>query len=75
MEKNMSNEPKIDNTAQLRSFLLGQMQAVADGKVDGSKAKAICNLSQQIYNTLAIEVRVAATKASTGKDRLDAVKF
>lgn len=71
----MSNGTQISNTAELRSFLLSQMQAVSDGTVDGNKAKAICNLSQQIYNTLAIEVRVAATKASSGKERLDAVKF
>ncbi len=61
----MSKE-KIESTQDLRTFLLGQMQGVADGSVDTDKAKGVCNLSQQIYNTLNLELKLATAKAKHG---------
>lgn len=62
----------IHNTRDLRSFLVDQMQGVADGKVNVDKAKGICNISQQIYNSLNLEVKMAAarSKLREGQDVL-----
>ena len=53
----------MNNTRELRAFLVEQMQGVASGKVNSEKAKSISNLSQQIYNTINIEVKMALSKA------------
>jgi hypothetical protein len=60
----------INNTRELRAFLVSQMQGVADGKVNTEKAKGICNISQQIYNSLNLEVKmaVARSKLKDGDD-------
>lgn len=60
----------IQNTRDLRSFLVEQMQGVAEGKVNTEKAKGICNISQQIYNSLNLEVKmaVARSKLKDGDD-------
>lgn len=53
----------MQDTRELRLFLVEQMQGVASGKVNIDKAKAMSNLSQQIYNTLNVEVRMATALA------------
>ena len=65
----------MNNTRELRAFLVEQMQGVATGKVNSEKAKSISNLSQQIYNTINIEVKMALTKAKLNGQSLDAVEF
>ena len=65
----------MNNTRELRSFLVEQMQGVASGKVNSEKAKSISNLSQQIYNTINIEVKMALSKAKLNGQSLDAVEF
>jgi hypothetical protein len=65
----------MNNTRELRAFLVEQMQGVASGKVNSEKAKSISNLSQQIYNTINIEVKMALSKAKLNGQTLDAVEF
>jgi hypothetical protein len=65
----------MNNTRELRAFLVEQMQGVASGKVNSEKAKSISNLSQQIYNTINIEVKMALSKAKLNGQSLDAVEF
>ena len=65
----------LTNTRELRQFLVEQMQGVADGRVNSEKAKSIANLSQQIYNTLNIEVKLAISKAKLNGQTVDAVSF
>lgn len=65
----------MTNTRELRAFLVEQMQGVAAGKVNSEKAKAISNLSQQIYNTINIEVKLAISKAKLNGQSVDAVEF
>jgi hypothetical protein len=65
----------MNNTRELRAFLVEQMQGVATGKVNSEKAKSISNLSQQIYNTINIEVKMALSKAKLNGQSLDAVEF
>ena len=65
----------MNNTRELRAFLVEQMQGVASGKVNSEKAKSISNLSQQIYNTINIEVKIALSKAKLNGQALDAVDF
>ena len=65
----------MNNTRELRAFLVEQIQGVASGKVNSEKAKSISNLSQQIYNTINIEVKIALSKAKLNGQTLDAVDF
>lgn len=65
----------MTNTRELRAFLVEQMQGVAAGKVSSEKAKAISNLSQQIYNTINIEVKLAISKSKLNGQSIDAVEF
>ena len=65
----------MQNTRELRAFLVEQMQGVAAGKVNSEKAKAISNLSQQIYNTINIEVKIAISKSKLNGQTVDAVEF
>lgn len=60
----------IENTRDLRRFLVAQMEGVANGRVSTEKAKGICNISQQIYNSLNLEVKmaVARSKLKEGDD-------
>ena len=65
----------LTNTRELRQFLVEQMQGVANGKVNSEKAKSISNLSQQIYNTLNIEIKLAVSKSKLNGQEVDAVSF
>ena len=65
---------QLESTKDLRRFLLDRMQEVSDGELGNNEAKAICNLSQQIYNTINMEVKMAAAKSKYG-GKIDAVKF
>jgi hypothetical protein len=65
----------MTNTRELRAFLVEQMQGVASGRINSEKAKSIANLSQQIYNTLNLEVKMAAAKAKLNGATIDAVSF
>jgi hypothetical protein len=59
-----TKKPKaIENTRDLRKFLVEQMEGVATGKVNTERAKAICNLSQQVYNSLNLEVKMAVARS------------
>lgn len=60
----------IQNTRDLRKFLVEQMEGVANGRVNTEKAKGICNISQQIYNSLNLEVKmaIARSKLKDGED-------
>ena len=65
----------MNNTRDLRAFLVEQMQGVVAGKVSTEKAKSVSNLSQQIYNTLNLEVKMALSKAKLNGATVDAVDF
>lgn len=54
------------DTRDLRTFLVGALQDVASGTLDVGRAKAICGISQQIYNSLAVEMRAARVHAADG---------
>ena len=71
----MAEVNSITNTRDLRAFLVEQMQGVAAGKVNSEKAKSISNLSQQIYNTLNIELKLAISRAKLNGQTVDAVSF
>ncbi|MCP5014875.1 MAG: hypothetical protein GY938_06265 [Ketobacter sp.] len=48
--------------------MLTQMQGVADGEVETDTAKGVCNIAQQVYNTMNIELKVATARAKYGED-------
>ena len=58
----------MKDTKELRAFLVDQMERVASGELDETKAKGVANLSQQIYNTLNIESKLAAAKERLGEN-------
>lgn len=65
----------LTNTRELRSFLVDQMQGVANGRVNSEKAKSICNLAQQVYNTLNVEVKMAVAKSKLNGQEIATVSF
>jgi hypothetical protein len=77
--KTPSPQPKVEikNTRDLRSYLVSQMEGVANGVVTPERSKAVANLAQQVYNTLAIEIRfaIAADKLKESKVEVKAIDF
>jgi hypothetical protein len=69
----MVPRPKIEikNTRDLRSYLVSQMEGVANGVVPPERSKAVANLAQQVYNTLAIEIRFAVTRDKLKDSKID----
>jgi hypothetical protein len=65
----------VKSTAELRSFLVEQMRGVVAGDVDPGKAKSVSNLAQQIYNTINIEVKMAAARRDVGAEAIVPVDF
>jgi hypothetical protein len=65
----------LTNTRELRSFLVDQMQGVANGRVNSEKAKSICNLAQQVYNTLNVEVKIAIARSKLKDGEIAPVNF
>jgi len=65
----------MKNTKELRDFLLTQMQGVANGSVDVSVAKGVCNLAQQVYNTVNIEIKMATAKEKITSGNIPPVDF
>lgn len=66
----------LTNTRDLREFLVLQMVAVANDDIDADTANSIVRLSQQIYNSLNIEVRVALARKKLGDNAgVEAIDF
>lgn len=63
------------NTAEIRQFLLEQMVATAEGKVDAASAKAMCNFAQQVYNTVKLEMSFAQLTHKEGMKNIEAVSW
>jgi len=51
------------------------MVDVAEGEMTTEVAKGICNLSQQVYNTLNIELKMAVAKDKIGNETITPVSF
>jgi hypothetical protein len=65
----------MKSTSELRSFLVSQMEGVANGDIGADVAKGVTNIAQQIYNTLLIEVKMAKARADLGEDAITPVRF
>jgi hypothetical protein len=65
----------ISDTQQLRVFLTEKLTDLADGKIDITRINGIAKLSQQIYNTLNIELRIALAAPKLADKRVEPVKF
>lgn len=66
---------EISNTNDMRQFLISCMKNLVEGRMDSIDAKAICNLSQQVYNMTNLEIRYAQTQAKVGEMRLKPLGF
>ena len=66
---------RINDTSALRSFLLDQMTAVAEGKLDVGQAKSISNFAQQVYNTVKLEMQFASLKSKGDIQQIEPVKW
>jgi len=75
MNKTTNKPQPIKSTREMRTFLLDQMSLVANGDVDVGRAKGVCNLAQQVYNTLNIEIKHAKALDDLGQDELSEVGF
>ena len=71
----MTTNAPLTNTRELRAFLVDQMQGVANGRVNSEKAKSICNLAQQVYNTLNVEVKIAIARTKLKDGEIGPVNF
>ena len=65
----------MKDTKEMRKFLLLQMKGVAAGKIDTSTSKGICNLAQQVYNTMAIEINHAKALDKMATTKIPKVDF
>jgi len=65
----------MKSTKEMRSFLIKQMGAVADGNQDIAIAKGVCNYAQQVYNTMNIEIKHAQAQAKLADGDIKEVKF
>lgn len=65
----------MKSTKDMRAFLLEQMSGVAVGDIEVNTAKGVCNLAQQVYNTLNIEIKHAQAQAKLGESKISEVKF
>ena len=63
---------KITNTGELRDFLCGAINGVANGTFDVNKAKEVTKIAAQINESLYAEVKVAKTQIELGAE---AAKF
>lgn len=63
---------KITTTSELREFLCGSINSVANGTMDVEKARNITKLAAQVNESLYAEVKVAKTQIELG---LEAEKF
>ncbi len=72
----LMNPPQsIDDTKQLRRFLLDQMARVAQGQLDTGQVKGIVNLAQQVHNTMTVEAKIASVRAKLGENSVKPVDF
>lgn len=58
----------LNNTSDLRNFLIDQMKATAAGKLGVGEARMVCNFAQQIYNTVKIEITFAMMREKSGNN-------
>jgi len=65
----------MNNTKEMREFLLEQMKCVADGDVEIAVAKGVCNLAQQVYNTMNIEIKHALAVEKLNGGDINMVEF
>jgi len=65
----------MKNTKDLRARLLSNMDDVANGEMTVDVAKGVCNLAQQVYNTLNIELKRAKLSEQIGEDNIKPVSF
>jgi hypothetical protein len=75
MKSNIEKRPVPTSTAEMRQFLLEQMVNIAEGKLEASQAKAICNFAQQIYNTVKLEMAFAQAKNKLDIKQIEAVSW
>lgn len=65
----MPYDKKIVRTsAGLREALFDAMENLRDGNIEANDAKALASLSQQICNTVSLEIEVAKLKHEHPKD-------
>jgi len=65
----------METTKEMREFLIKQMQGVANGDVDATQGKAVCNFAQQIYNTVNLEIKYAVASEKLGDRQIESVEF
>ena len=65
----------LKTSAELKTFMLEQMVAVAEGTQEPNQSKAICNYVQQVYNLTNLELKFAVAKTKMGTAAIPPVEF
>lgn len=65
----------MKSTSDLREFLSKQMEKLAAGQQEVSKAKAICNYAAQVNNTLNLEYKVAVMNKARKEQPIQKIVF
>lgn len=75
----MTVDPKmrdtIKDTRDLRLFLVERMKEILTRKIEPAQITGIANLSQQIYNTINIELKSASVLQKLDGGRIKPVQF
>lgn len=66
---------KITNTGQLREFLCGCINGVANGTFDAAKARDVTKLAAQVNESFYSEARVAKTQVELGREAAELGKL
>ncbi|MFM0226136.1 hypothetical protein [Paraburkholderia dipogonis] len=61
------DDEQIEDTSDMRKFLLKQMVRAANGAISTETVKNIVTLSQQVYNATSLELKAAAILKNTDK--------
>lgn len=69
------NGHNLNDTDDVRNFLLNQMVRVANGKMEIGHAKAVCNLAQQVYNTIKLEMQYSKLQENGGAGNVSPVSW
>jgi hypothetical protein len=65
----------INNTGQLREFLVNMLVGVKNGTVDDGKARSMVKLSAQVNESFYSEIKIAKVRMESGQQTHDLGKL
>ena len=71
----ITETPIIQNTHDMRVFLIQQMVAVAKGEMEPQQVTAVARMAQQVYNFAKLEVAAARMRAQSKSEEVKPLEF